>query len=52
MGSLADIASYWLIRYVSPAWALLQLMSWLAMWVGYGGMIMVTLWDMWLIPRS
>lgn len=47
--SLGDIASYWLIRYVSSAWALLQLLSWAGMWVGYGGMLVVTLWDMWSI---
>ena len=46
-GSLGDIASYWLIRYVSPVFAVLQLLSWIGMWVGYGGMIVVTLWDMW-----
>jgi hypothetical protein len=47
VGSLGDVASYWLIRYVSSAWAVLQLLSWVGMWVGYGGMIVVTLWDMW-----
>jgi hypothetical protein len=46
-GSLGDIASYWLIRYVSPVFALLQLLSWIGMWIGYGGMIVLTLWDMW-----
>ncbi len=45
--SLGDLASYWLIRYLSPAWALLQLLSWAGMWVGYGGMILVSLWEMW-----
>jgi hypothetical protein len=48
-GSLGDVASYWLIRYVSPVFALLQLLSWLGMWVGYGGMLVVALWDMWCI---
>ncbi|HEY7491522.1 MAG TPA: hypothetical protein VIH59_10495 [Candidatus Tectomicrobia bacterium] len=47
VGSLGDIASYWLIRYVSPAFAVLQLLSWIGMWVGYGGMLVVSLWDMW-----
>jgi hypothetical protein len=46
-GSLGDIASYWLIRYVSPAFAVLQLLSWIGMWGGYGGMLVVSLWDMW-----
>ena len=48
-GSLGDIASYWLIRYVSPAFAVLQLLSWIGMWVGYGGLIVVTLRDMWFM---
>jgi hypothetical protein len=47
VGSLGDIASYWLIRYVAEAFAGLQLLSWLSMWVGYGGMLIVPLWDMW-----
>lgn len=49
-GSLGDIASYWLIRYVSPTFAALQLLSWIGMWVGYGGMIVVALRDMWFTP--
>jgi hypothetical protein len=48
-GSLGDIASYWLICYVSPAFAVLQLLSWIEMWVGYGGMIVAALWDMWFM---
>ncbi len=48
-GSLGDIASYWLIRYVSPVFAVLQLLSWTGMWIGYGGMIIITLWDMWFV---
>ena len=45
--SQADIAGPWLIRYLSPAFALLQLASWLAMWVGYGALMLVPLYDMW-----
>lgn len=45
--SLGDIAGIWLIRYVSPAFALLQLASWLAMWLGYGALILVPLYEMW-----
>jgi hypothetical protein len=47
VGSLGDIASYWLIRYVSPVFAALQMLSWVGMWIGYGGMIVISLWDMW-----
>ncbi|GIX46516.1 MAG: hypothetical protein KatS3mg131_0727 [Candidatus Tectimicrobiota bacterium] len=46
-GSLGDLAAYWLLRYLSPAWALLQLLAWVAMWLGYGGMLLVALWEMW-----
>ena len=49
VGSFGDIASYWLIRYVSPIFAVLQLLSWIGMWVGYGGMMVITLWDMWFV---
>jgi hypothetical protein len=49
-GSLGDIASYWLIRYASPVFAVLQLLSWIGMWIGYGGMLVITLWDMWCMP--
>lgn len=42
-----DIAGPWLIRYLSPGFALLQLASWLAMWVGYGTLILLPLYEMW-----
>ena len=48
-GSFGDLASYWLIRYVSPVFAALQLLSWIRMWIGYGGMMVITLWDMWFM---
>ncbi|MFQ5684701.1 MAG: hypothetical protein ACE5HC_15710 [Candidatus Binatia bacterium] len=47
LGSLTDVAGYWLIRYVSPGFALLHLAAWMAIWVGYGGMILAPLWEMW-----
>jgi hypothetical protein len=46
-GSLGDLSGGWLIRYVSTGFAVLQLLSWLALWVGYGGMIVAALWEMW-----
>ena len=46
-GSFLDVAGYWLIRYVSPGFAILHLAAWTAMWVGYGGMIAAPLWEMW-----
>jgi magnesium-transporting ATPase (P-type) len=45
--SQADIAGPWLIRYLSPAFALLQLASWLGMWLGYGALILLPLYEMW-----
>lgn len=45
--SQADIAGPWLIRYWSPAFALLQLASWLGMWIGYGALILFPLIEMW-----
>ena len=46
-GSMGDLAGGWLIRYVAAGFALLQLLAWLALWVGYGGMIVAPLWEMW-----
>ncbi len=45
--SQGDLAGAWLIRYLSPAFALLQLASWLAMWLGYGALILLPLYEMW-----
>lgn len=45
--SQADIAGPWLIRYLSSSFALLQLTSWLAMWLGYGALILLPLYEMW-----
>jgi len=41
--------SCWLIRDVSPVFAGLQLLRWIGMWVGYGGMMGITLWDRWFM---
>jgi len=48
LGTLIDLTAPWLIRYVSPLFALLQLLSWVGMWIGYVPMILVPLYDMWL----
>lgn len=45
--SLGDIAGIWLIRYLSPVFAVLQLACWLAMWLGYGMLILAPLYEMW-----
>jgi hypothetical protein len=46
-GSCGDLMGTWLIRYVSAGFALLQLLSWLAFWIGYGGILVATVWEMW-----
>jgi hypothetical protein len=46
-GAFGDLAGTWLVRYVSAGFAVLQLLSWLAFWIGYGGMLVAALWEMW-----
>src|SRR5919109_1713914 len=46
-GSMGDLAGTWLIRYVSAGFALLQLLAWLLFWIGYGGMLIASMWEMW-----
>ncbi len=48
LGTVIDLIAPWLIRYVSPLFALLQLLSWIGMWMGYLPMILFPLYDMWL----
>ena len=45
--SQGDLAGAWLIRYLSPAFALLQLVSWFGMWLGYGTLVLLPLYEMW-----
>lgn len=47
VSSQADIVGPWLIRYGSPAFALVQLFAWLGMWVAYGALILLPLYEMW-----
>lgn len=47
-----DMAGSWLTRMLSPAFAYLLMVSWLGLWVGYGGMILRPLAEMWLPRRS
>jgi hypothetical protein len=51
-GSLGDLAGGWLIRYVWTGFAALQLLSWLALWAGYGGMVVAAIWEMWVHPAG
>lgn len=43
-----DLASTWLIRIQSPAFAYGLMAAWIGLWVGYSGMIGVPLYEMWL----
>ena len=47
-----DLAGGWLIRYMSTGFTTLQLLSWLTLWVGYGGMVVAAMWEMWGNPSS
>lgn len=52
VGSLTDLAGPWLIRYLSPLFAVIQLLSWVLEWIGYGGMIVIPLYEMWFLPKA
>ena len=47
-----DMASVWLIRTVAPVFAYSLMAAWLGLWVGYGGMILIPLWEMWASRTS
>jgi hypothetical protein len=47
-----DMGSSWLTRIVSPTFAYLLILSWLGLWLGYGGMILVPLYEMWFTAGS
>jgi hypothetical protein len=49
---LFDMGGTWLVRTISPAFAYLLLLSWAGLWVGYAGMILLPLYEMWLGPIS
>jgi hypothetical protein len=44
----ADIGATWLIRTQSSSFAYLLLVSWIGLWIGYLGMILIPLCEMWL----
>jgi hypothetical protein len=46
-GLAGDLVSPWLIRYVSGALAYVQLVSWLAEWMGFGAFVAVPIKEMW-----
>jgi hypothetical protein len=47
-----DMGGSWLTRMVSPTFAYLLIFSWVGLWLGYAGMILVPLYEMWLAPKS
>jgi hypothetical protein len=46
-----DMGSTWLIRTWSPFLAYTLLASWIGLWIGYSGMILIPLYEMWL-PKA
>lgn len=47
-GLAGDLIAPWLIRYVSSAFAYLQLASWLCEWIGFAAFIYCPMQEMWL----
>jgi hypothetical protein len=47
-----DMSGSWLTRMLSSNFAYLLMAAWLGLWVGYAGMILVPLTEMWLPQRS
>jgi hypothetical protein len=47
-----DMGGSWLTRMLSPTFAYLLIFSWVGLWLGYSGMILVPLYEMWLAPKS
>jgi uncharacterized membrane protein YagU involved in acid resistance len=52
LSHMIDMGSTWLIRLYSPIFAYFLLASWIGLWIGYGGMLLIPLYEMWLAPRS
>lgn len=48
----ADIGSTWLIRTQSSSFAYLLMMSWIGLWLGYLGMILIPAYEMWVPTDS
>ena len=48
----ADLGSIWLIRTHSASFAYLLMISWIGLWVGYLGMMLIPAYEMWLPTGS
>ncbi len=44
----ADMGSTWLIRVQSPLFAYVLMAAWIGLWIGYAGLILLPLREMWL----
>lgn len=51
-GVLVDVAAPWLIRYVAPEFAYLQLLGHVLVAGAFLGMVVVPLWEMWTPPAG
>jgi len=47
-----DTGSVWLIRIQSPVFTYLLMASWVGLWIGYLGMILIPLYEMWIPAGS
>ena len=52
LSQVFDMGSTWLIRTQSPNFSYVLMASWVGSWIGYSGMILIPLFEMWLIPTS
>ena len=50
--NIFDMSGSWLTRLLSPTFAYLLILSWIGLWLGYSGMILVPLYEMWLGTAS
>jgi hypothetical protein len=48
---LFDMSASWLTRLLSPIFASLLVLSWVGLWLGYSGMILLPLYEMWLAQK-
>jgi hypothetical protein len=48
---LFDMSASWLTRLLSPIFAYLLVLSWVGLWLGYSGMILLPVYEMWLAQK-
>ena len=46
-GLAGDLVAPWLVRYVAAGFAYLQVVAWLAEWIGFGAFVFVPMGEMW-----